>query len=371
MNAKHPHARLILHPRMPPMASTKLLRVNDQPVVLCFIAWMRDYDGVTKDDTPVWDSKRREGGKVPLPKRARATYFLGESSNFTKAHDRDGKARFFGHVQARFNTRRLGGSEEAAEGVTIIWCASDMRDDNKVRVVGWYTNATVFNSEQEFELQLDPKDRRLFPSHNGFNVLASQRDCTLLHVNERPVLPVVPGDSTRSRWHARSKNWYGDESKKLENFLQRAVALDPKIIQPQEADDERKPITKKQIIQTVRDRQGQTEFRNSLLIAYAERCAISDYLTTDLLDACHIYPASRDDATNGLDNGLLLRTDLHTLFDLNLLTVNPRTRTVWISPHVKDAAYRDLHGKRLRRPEAGYADPSDVNLTWHWKRREK
>lgn len=353
------------------MATKKLLRVNDQPVVLCFIAWMRDYNGVSNEDTPVWDSKRREGGRVPLPKRARATYFLGESSNFTKARDASDRPRFFGHVQARFNTRRLGGSDEVAEGVTIIWCASDMRDDNKVRVVGWYTNATVFNSEQKFEKGLAPKDRHLFPFHDGFNVSAAQRDCTLLHENERPVLPVVPGDSTRSRWHAQSKNWYGDESKKLENFLQRAIALDPKIIRPQEADVERKHITKKQILQTVRDRQGQTDFRNALLLAYAGRCAISNYVTMDLLDACHIYPASHDDATNGLENGLLLRTDIHTLFDLNLLGIDPKARTVWVSPHVKDAAYRDLHGKRLRPPEAGYASPSDANLAWHWERCEE
>lgn len=353
------------------MARTKLLRINNQPVVLCFIAWMRDYDGVSNEDTPVWKSKRREGGRVPVPKRARATYFLGESSNFTKARDASDRPRFFGHVQARFNTPRLGGSEDVAEGVTIIWCAGDMRDANKVRVVGWYTNATVFNSEQKFEKELAPKDRHLFPFHDGFNVSAAQRDCTLLPVNERPLLREVPGGSARSRWYAQSKNWYGDESKNLENFLKRAIALDPKIIKAREAGGKRTPISRKQILQTVRDRQGQKEFRDALLVAYADRCAISNYFTTDLLDACHIYPATHDDATNGLENGLLLRTDLHTLFDLYLLSINPRTRTVWISPQVKDTAYRALHGEKLRRPEACHPVPSGTNLTWHWKRRKK
>lgn len=67
-------------------------------------------------------------------------------------------------------------------------------------------------------------------------------------------------------------------------------------------------------------RRGQPRFRRLLLDAYLGRCAITGTAIPALLEAAHIS-RYRGDHTDRVDNGLLLRADIHTLFDLHLLTV--------------------------------------------------
>lgn len=67
---------------------------------------------------------------------------------------------------------------------------------------------------------------------------------------------------------------------------------------------------------------------------------------TALLEAAHITPYLGPD-TNSITNGLLLRADLHTLWDLGLIAVNPSTRMVWVSPSVNDPTYQALSGTIL------------------------
>ena len=72
-------------------------------------------------------------------------------------------------------------------------------------------------------------------------------------------------------------------------------------------------------------RQGQPQFRKSLLTAYRSRCAITGTAVESVLEAAHIWP-HKGEQTNEVWNGLLLRADLHTLFDLLHLTVEADTR---------------------------------------------
>ncbi|HZZ18730.1 MAG TPA: HNH endonuclease signature motif containing protein, partial [Opitutaceae bacterium] len=67
-------------------------------------------------------------------------------------------------------------------------------------------------------------------------------------------------------------------------------------------------------------RRGQKEFRESLLVAYDQRCAITNCDAVDALEAAHIIPY-QGSATNNVTNGLLLRADIHTLFDLGLIAI--------------------------------------------------
>lgn len=96
-------------------------------------------------------------------------------------------------------------------------------------------------------------------------------------------------------------------------------------------------------------RQGQQRFRQKLLEAYDRKCAISGCDVEQLLDAAHIVPY-RGPGTNTVQNGLLLRTDLHTLFDLGLLTIAPETFEVAVSGTVASSEYRAFDGARLRLP---------------------
>ena len=71
---------------------------------------------------------------------------------------------------------------------------------------------------------------------------------------------------------------------------------------------------------TIVARRGQGRFRSGLLAAYDERCAVTGTVVTEILEAAHISPY-KGDHTNHLANGILLRADIHTLFDLHLLTI--------------------------------------------------
>ncbi len=87
-------------------------------------------------------------------------------------------------------------------------------------------------------------------------------------------------------------------------------------------------------------------------------------LVLDVLEAAHITPYLGPE-TNYVTNGLLLRADLHTLFDTGLLAVDPDTRQVLVAAVVKDPVYRVLHGKPLRPTMTQASAPNAARLRQH------
>lgn len=69
-----------------------------------------------------------------------------------------------------------------------------------------------------------------------------------------------------------------------------------------------------------RVRRGQSRFRKALLTLYSNQCAFTGVREDRVLEACHVLPHA-ETGNNQLDNGLILRADIHTLFDLRLATV--------------------------------------------------
>lgn len=114
-------------------------------------------------------------------------------------------------------------------------------------------------------------------------------------------------------------------------------------------------------LREIRARRGQRQFRNALLAAYGNRCAMTGCAVLHVLEAAHITPYLGP-YTNHVTNGILLRADLHTLFDNNFVTVEPKTRTIWISPSIEDPAYRALHGKQLLETIDSASAPSAAAL---------
>ncbi|MBD2778702.1 tetratricopeptide repeat protein [Iningainema tapete] len=97
-------------------------------------------------------------------------------------------------------------------------------------------------------------------------------------------------------------------------------------------------------------RQGQPQFRQSLLEAYNYRCAITGYDAQEALEAAHIIPYIETE-NNHPSNGLLLRADIHTLFDLNLIAINPETMRVHLAPSLRRTSYGEMDGKSLQLPK--------------------
>lgn len=95
-------------------------------------------------------------------------------------------------------------------------------------------------------------------------------------------------------------------------------------------------------------RRGQFQFRDKLLKAYDYKCAISNHGPINVLEASHILPHS-ESGINQLDNGILLRADLHNLFDDGLLKINPTTYLIEIDSSLINTPYYEFNGKKIRK----------------------
>lgn len=95
----------------------------------------------------------------------------------------------------------------------------------------------------------------------------------------------------------------------------------------------------------IKTRRGQPEFRDRLLRAYCSICAISGSTVEPLLEAAHIVPHALE--TNyTISNRLLLRADIHTLFDLHLIAIDA-SRGVAVSRSLEWTEYAHYRGRRL------------------------
>ena len=118
-----------------------------------------------------------------------------------------------------------------------------------------------------------------------------------------------------------------------------------------------------------RARLGQGAFRVLVTDAYARRCAITGERTLPALEAAHIQPFAKS-GPNVTANGLLLRSDLHKLFDSGYLSVAPDL-SVEVSRKIKEEYengrdYYALHGRKLVVVPATQKDrPSSQFLGWH------
>jgi putative restriction endonuclease len=123
----------------------------------------------------------------------------------------------------------------------------------------------------------------------------------------------------------------------------------------------------------VRGRLGQGAFRVLVTDAYERRCAVTGEMTLPVLEAAHIKPYALD-GPHRVSNGILLRSDLHKLFDLGYVTVTPNLR-LEVSPKLRSEwqngrEYYAHHGQPLRVQPADLASqPSREFLTWHNENR--
>ena len=93
----------------------------------------------------------------------------------------------------------------------------------------------------------------------------------------------------------------------------------------------------------IKTRRGQPEFRKALLSIFGGRCCITGCLIESVLEAAHIVPHATE--TNySVTNGLLLRSDVHTLYDLNLIRINGYGK-VFVSSVLKESEYSEYHGR--------------------------
>jgi hypothetical protein len=98
-------------------------------------------------------------------------------------------------------------------------------------------------------------------------------------------------------------------------------------------------------------RRGQNTFRNSLIDIYGG-CALTGCTTISVLEAAHVKPVS-DGGTDGRQNGVLLRVDLHKLFDANLLAIDPASGQIYLTAECRQDYGQLLSGTRFSPPPNG------------------
>jgi len=97
-------------------------------------------------------------------------------------------------------------------------------------------------------------------------------------------------------------------------------------------------------------RRGQETFRRQLMEAYDGRCAVTACNVPEVLQAAHIID-HRGVASNIPSNGLLLRSDIHLLYDRGLLSVEPESLRIVTGSHLKHSPYEELDGRELLLPK--------------------
>lgn len=124
---------------------------------------------------------------------------------------------------------------------------------------------------------------------------------------------------------------------------------------------------RRRIMRALVQREGQPQFRRALIDEYAGACAISGCTVEALLEAAHIIPYLGPH-TNDVSNGLLLRADLHKLFDLYMLRIDPQARTVHLCDELKASEYAPFEGRRLRPTKSSNKAPAAASLRHHEER---
>ena len=118
----------------------------------------------------------------------------------------------------------------------------------------------------------------------------------------------------------------------------------------------------------IHPRLGQGTFRLAVTAAYDRACAVTKEHSLPALVAAHIKPYGRD-GKHEVSNGLLLRSDLHRLFDRGYLTVTPDHR-LEVSGRLRDhfsngKSYYPLHGSEVAVPTRTADHPDPALLQWH------
>lgn len=338
-------------------------------VIFFNIGWMNYYQGITDKDS------LEKGGKFP-----NKNGYGYEIFNFLPFN-----GRMYGYVQPggkddyfsrSINIDNLGAPKQnSVDNILSVWLASHP-EKGGTWVIGWYENSTVYRTYQQAPIN----SNRSFGDSRfqfGYWVTAKEEDCVCLPVDERTLQAPrgKNGIGQSNVWYAQSQeNITIEFREKVEKLISQyrasevvqLVGIRQKYDQDF-SDSDTLEDARERILASIVRRQGQFQFRQQLIKAYKGKCAISSSDVEQALEAAHIIPYNGKQ-TNNTSNGLLLRADLHTLFDLKLITINPSTMKVLISPELMKTQCRAFWQKKLMLPDNMSDRPDAEAIRNHYER---
>lgn len=177
-------------------------------ILFCNIGWMRDYRGITHDDTVEYRGLNSNRGHEGL-----------EEYNFLQKN-----GFCFGYVSAACGFEefiqihiekidRLGLSEEMTHNVLVIWTSEDFNTQKHVKIVGWYKDAEVFRWCRDDGIAF-------------YNIRALAENCTLLPLDFRTFEIERSAKEEEGVWFNQDNIWYADspESEKVINSVKMYVS---------------------------------------------------------------------------------------------------------------------------------------------------
>ena len=310
-------------------------------------------------------------GTVPLTSRPSAAFITSRGYALPTTPDEMAASPWFNLWE-----RRLWAYRELEPGDTLYWY------DATEQAVLWKSRVSrVEKFEYESKAAVHQRLREVFNdpalTHPYLDKAADHGYCLAFKVDHvrqlrvpKPAGHPFPrdgwlrlDDEAAQEWLLRLRPRLDPDGRSAAN-LARAVAeaAEGGHFSPVSAQDERK-----RTLREIVERRGQPEFRHRLIAAYGGCCAVTGCDAVAALEAAHIAPYSGPSSQH-VTNGLLLRADIHTLFDLDLIGFDPNTLTVALSPAIRGTTYDALDGLALALPANPAERPSREALAGRWQR---
>lgn len=108
----------------------------------------------------------------------------------------------------------------------------------------------------------------------------------------------------------------------------------------EQAEEERKTAV-------VKARPGQQRFREEAMRRHNHRCVITGYAIKEVLEAAHVIPHTGAPEFEVPENSLVLRRDIHALFDANLIAIHPKSNTILCAPSLEGTKYHKVLAGRV------------------------
>ena len=261
--------------------------------------------------------------------------------------------------------RRVWPFKEVSQGDLLYWY------DSKSQKIVWKSEVTKLE-RYEYTTKEELREKLLGefgedPATDPYYADKSEAGyCIAFKVNPIEQLDLQKPDNFRfsqGGWQRGSepkiKQWLFGVENKLTSL---AVDLvNEGYHDPTTAKDERE-----RKLREVVQRRGQPKFRNDLIEAYSGKCAVTGCDVIQALEAAHIAPYLGTQS-NHVSNGLLLRADIHTLFDLGYIAIEPTTLKVKLVDSLKVSSFGSLHDQQILLPVEEELHPSLASLKARWQ----
>ena len=311
----------------------ELEAIDNGRILFCKIGWANDYEGKPND--------RPQGG---------GSYNLNNIGHETLNFKSD-RGCLYGYVQhshgekaSQINIEKIdliAKGKESIDDTLVVWVANHP-NERKIKIIGWYLNATVYRHPQECEATserynffinetpiIDNNQKFQIEDIPSYRITAKEIDVTLLPTDERNFEIKKAKEKDDGGIGSQSAIWYAEKSLEVKkDVINYIYEFQNKFNNIETAinSDSLVGIEKERL---VRQRCNQGDFRE-LMISKHKKCCLCGVNSPDLLVASHIKPWSSSTKFEKLDsnNGLLLCPNHDYVFDRGYISFDNQGKII-------------------------------------------